>query len=205
MNWGKGFFRIWIVFTVLWFTVSIFATAPWQYYTQSKIHPAMRVKADTAFKGNKWWGNDAPPQNKMIFSQGKISQLSDAELDRLIREHSKGTLYVPEYKDIPKLSDLDIDYGKIETYLNVLLSNNHQDKAVALRGGEPKIFTDLRQDRYDNPILKVKDTHNVEHWAYVDMGGFRLKPYLISFLPPVMVLLIGLVVSWVFKGFRESD
>lgn len=158
------------------------------------------VTTKTPTPNNDWWSGDAaagetPSSKSPVQATYEPDTSSDNKgLFQTVSNAVTGKGSI-EYDDLPELSELDLEIegvgdflSKSGTLLKTMLTTDPEEKGRILRSALPETFTDLRADKYGNPIIKKGD-----QWAYINKSGVSVQDGIdlaaqaVQFLPAARV------------------
>jgi hypothetical protein len=199
MSWRAGFFRIWVLLTVIYLLlVALFSyngiVSPWVSQQRAFVFRAnlSDLRATTPEYADLDEKQLADAVYRKFYSDMPRpefdSKVEKAKLDApdVVEEYSS------EYRDLEKL----VTEGKM---LKIEFE------------GVPDIFMFFRQDAPKETLKRrAKEVHplalelreNLIHEKRVEAIWGALGA---AFFPPVILLLLGLAVAWVIAGFRRSQ
>lgn len=133
MQWARGFFRVWIIISILWIGVVVMIAKP-------ETYPLL-------WHGSKW-DIGTPTGHQFILDASMTREQLEQTLDSALRQEEARAGH------------------KLESGIREVLLN-HVDERERARDQAPQIW-------------------------------------LITILPPIALLLLGIAIGWVLSGFRSS-
>jgi hypothetical protein len=199
MRWKRGFFRVWLVIAMIWLTGSLAATVPG--IVEPKISGFYAAYLSGNYEGkrlSKTISNDRSATNDGPWNKYRKHDVKGKFETQLQLEPAKRALELYAFEL----------YSEVGNYLNSAHAEGQFQMVEIIGAPEFPLFVPLGLDTTELQLRSRTAAEVILPIRQERIGKARYDAVLfaasIALGPPLTLIIFGLVLAWVFAGFRNS-